>query len=128
LYIFLGKKPDKYLNNPVSTIDMSEVLHHLHRRKKHGPYPHPNKFKRFIDKSIYIVAVFGIVMTIPQIMKIWVQKNAAGVSAVSWTAYIITAIFWLIYGVLHKEKPIIFTYSIWIVLEVFIVIGTLMYG
>lgn len=67
-------------------------------------------------------------MTIPQLTKIWVEKNASGVSAVSWGAYLVTAIFWLLYGILHKEKPIIFTYSAWIVLEILIVIGTITYG
>lgn len=107
-------------------------LHHAHKRKrvhqKQEPYPHPNKLKRFIDKFIYIVAIFGMVMTIPQITKIWIGKNAAGVSAISWGAYLVGAVFWLIYGILHKEKPIIFTYSIWIFLEIFIIIGTVMYG
>lgn len=123
---------DKYLNNPASITCMGVGLHHFHRRKriyqKHEPYPHPDKFKRFIDKSIYFVALFGIVMTLPQITKIWVEKNAAGVSAASWTAYTITAMFWLIYGVAHKEKPIIVTNSLWIVLEVLIVVGALIYG
>jgi len=112
---------------------MTEVgLHHFHKRKriyqKHEPYPHPSKLKRFIDKSIYVIAVFGMVMTIPQITKIWVEKNAAGVSAISWGAYMVGATFWLTYGIVHKEKPIIFTNSIWIFLEILVVVGTLIYG
>ncbi|MFW5746020.1 MAG: SemiSWEET family transporter [Nanoarchaeota archaeon] len=70
----------------------------------------------------------GPIMTIPQLCKIWVEKNAAGVSAVSWIAYLVTAFFWLTYGIMHKEKPIIFTYSGWIIIEVFIIIGTFVYG
>lgn len=110
----------------------TEPIHHYHTRKriyhKLEEYPHPDKWKRFLDKSIYIVGAVGPIMTIPQLMKIWVEKNASGVSVISWGAYLVTAIFWLSYGIAHKEKPIIFTYSIWIVLEIFIVIGTLMYG
>ncbi|MBW2999558.1 hypothetical protein KY339_02695 [Candidatus Woesearchaeota archaeon] len=110
----------------------SHGLHHFHKRKrihvKHEPYPHPKKWKRFIDKTIYAVGVFGPLMTIPQLTKIWIDKNAAGVSAISWGAYLITAIFWFIYGVAHKEKPIIVTYAIWIFLEIFIVIGAVLYG
>lgn len=81
-----------------------------------------------MDKAIYVVGSFGLIMTIPQVTKIWIEKNASGVSAISWSAYLITAIFWLIYGIMHKEKPIIFTYSAWIVLEVAIVIGIILYG
>ncbi|MBW2990411.1 hypothetical protein KY348_01765 [Candidatus Woesearchaeota archaeon] len=107
-------------------------LHHFHRRKrihqKHEPYPHPDKFKRFIDKAILVVCVIMPLMALPQVIKIWFEKNAVGVSAFSWGAFIFFGIFWLIYGILHKEKPIIITNIIWIVLEALIVIGTLLYG
>ena len=63
-------------------------LHHFYKRKriyqKLEPYPHPNKWKRLMDKLIYAVGIFGPVMTIPQLTKIWLDKNAAGVSAISW--------------------------------------------
>jgi uncharacterized protein with PQ loop repeat len=110
----------------------SHGLHHFHKRKrihkKHEPYPHPNAFKKFLDKAIYAIGVIGPVMTIPQITKIWIDKNAAGVSVISWTAYLVTAFFWLVYGVFHKEKPIIITYAIWIFLDLFIIIGAVIYG
>ena len=110
----------------------AEGLHHHHVRKriyqKHEPYPHPVKWKRFIDRVIYLVGLVGPIMTIPQLTKIWIEKNASGVSAVSWAAYMLVAIFWIIYGIAHKEKPIILFSSVWIVLEFFIVLGTLMYG
>ncbi len=110
----------------------SHGLHHFHKRKrihqKHEPYPHPDKFKRFMDKAILFVCIAAPLMTLPQVFKIWVQQNAAGVSVVSWAAYFVFAIFWLIYGVLHKEKPIIITNTIWLFLDVLIVVGTLMYG
>ena len=110
----------------------TEPIHHYHTKKrvyqKLEKYPHTDKWKRFLDKSIYFIGAVGPIMTLPQLMKIWVEKNASGVSAISWIAYLITAIFWLSYGIVHKEKPIIFTYSVWIVFDIFVVIGTIMYG
>ncbi|MFC1752460.1 hypothetical protein ACFL96_03600 [Thermoproteota archaeon] len=110
---------------------MTEPLHHHHRRKrihqKHEPYPHPDKAKKFMDRAIYGVGIFGPIMTLPQVSKIWIEKNAAGVSAISWGAYLITTSFWLAYGIMHKEKPIIMTYSLWLVLELFIITGVLIY-
>lgn len=111
---------------------MTSGIHHFHRRKrihvKHEPYPHPNKWKRFLDKAIYFIAVFGPVMTIPQVLRIWRGKNATGVSVVSWSAYLFVAAFWLLYGIVHKEKPIIFTNILWIIFEIMIISGTLVYG
>lgn len=111
---------------------MPEGLHHFHKRKriyqKYESYPHPNKLKRFVDKAVYFIVSFGIIMTLPQIIKIWVEKNASGVSSISWAAYTISSIFWLAYGIIHKEKPIIFSYSIWVLLNAFVCIGALIYG
>jgi len=107
-------------------------MHHFHLRKrihqKHEKYPHPDKFKNFVDKAVYFVGAFGIIMTLPQLMKIWVDKNASGVSAVSWSAYLVAAIFWLLYGYLHREKQLIIIYSCWVFLDIVIITGTLLYG
>ncbi|MDP6647897.1 MAG: hypothetical protein QGH34_00690 [Candidatus Woesearchaeota archaeon] len=107
-------------------------LHHFHRRKrihlKHEPYPHPNKWINFMDKAVYVVGAIGPLMTLPQISKIWFEKNASGVSILSWSAFLFYAIFWLIYGIIHKEKPIIFAYILWVTLQSLVVIGIIIYG
>jgi len=96
--------------------------------QKHEPYPHPNKWKRLIDKAIYVAGVFGPLMTAPQLFRIWYHKSAVDVSVLTWSGYLIAAIIWLIYGILHKNKPIIITYALWVLLETLVVIGTLVYG
>ena len=110
----------------------SKGLHHAHARKrvhqKLEPYPHPDKPKKQIDKLIYFVAVLGPLMTLPQVLKIYIYQDAAGVSLLSWATYLFCAICWLLYGIAHKEMPIIVSNIIWIVLEIAIVIGILMYG
>jgi uncharacterized protein with PQ loop repeat len=107
-------------------------MHHYHVRKRvHRnieAYPHPDKAKAFMDKMIFVVGALGPIMTIPQIVKIWMEKSAAGVSLISWGAYLFFAFFWLAYGIMHKEKPIIFTYILWIIFEALIVLGIIMYG
>ena len=110
----------------------SHGLHHFHRRKRihklHELYPTKDPLKRFMDKAIYVVGVFGPLMTIPQVIKIWGDKTAAGVSLLSWVSYLFVAVFWVVYGVMHKEKPIIITYSTWIILEIMVVAGIILYG
>ena len=81
-----------------------------------------------MDKAIYVISIFGPIMTIPQVTKIWIDKNASGIAVISWVTYLITTIFWLIYGIMHKEKPIIFLNIIWIFLQISIIVGTLIYG
>ncbi len=107
-------------------------LHHFHVRKrihqKYEKFPHPNKLKRIVDKLIYGITFFGIIMTLPQLQKIWLEHNAAGVSALSWSAYSIASAFWLTYGILHREKPIIFANFFYLILNSLVVVGTLIYS
>jgi uncharacterized protein with PQ loop repeat len=109
----------------------SDAVHHFHNRKQAQkelePYPHPSRYIRFIDRAIYVVAMVGPIMTIPQLCKIWVEQSAAGISVITWTAYIFVTIFWLMYGIAHKEKPIIVVQIAWLVTHSLVVIGALLY-
>jgi len=102
-------------------------FHHLHARKRKAPYPHPVRWKNFIDKLIYIAALAGPIMTIPQVWKIFIEKTAAGVSLISWAAFLVVAVCWLIYGFAHQDKPIIVSNILWIIFETMIVIGVIIY-
>lgn len=111
---------------------MGSGLHHSHRRKRiyqrHEEYPHPDKLKRLWDRLIYVAVVMGPAMTLPQVWKIFSSKSAASVSVLTWGSYAIVAAFWLIYGILHKEKPVIIVNAMLIVLQIAIVVGALLYG
>ena len=107
-------------------------MHHLHVRKRvHQnlePFPHPNKYKAFLDKIIYVVGISGPIMTLPQVFKIYLEKSAGGVSLISWSWYLFTAIIWLFYAIVHKEKPLIISNIFWILIEIVIVIEIIIYS
>ncbi len=106
--------------------------HHLHQRKriyqKLETYPHPDPFKNFLDKIIYLIGFLGPIFTIPQAMDVWVRKDISGVSLFSWTAYVALAFVWLLYGIVHKEKPIILAYTLWIAVDLLIVVGVIIHN
>lgn len=87
-----------------------------------------NKLEKFIYGAVYFIGILGPIMTIPQIMEIWVGKNAAGVSAISWGAYAAIESFWIIYGIVDRDKPIIFIYSMWVIIDIFVMIGAIIYN
>jgi len=107
-------------------------LHHYHKRKRIHQnlerYPHPDKWKRFLDRIIYPVGLIGIIFTIPQILKIWIGQDTAGISVFTWSTWAVLNLFWIAYGIVHKEKPIVFTYIGWLITNLLVVIGTLKYG
>ena len=106
--------------------------HHIHKRKriykKLEKYPHQRKLIRFFDKFILTIAVIGPLLTLPQIAKIFVLKDVAGLSIITWSLYTLFIIPWIIYGFLHKEKPIIISSVLWIMLDSFVVAGILLYS
>lgn len=111
--------------------NQSIVLHHYNLRKriyqKKEKYPSQDNFKRFYDNFIYVIAVLVPIANIPQLIKIWVEKDASGVSAVSWLFFSIFSVTWLIYGILHKDKHIWIMYSALIIIQTFIMVGSIIY-
>jgi uncharacterized protein with PQ loop repeat len=110
---------------------MNGGILHIHKRKrvhqKLEKYPHPDKFKRVLDKILLVVAVVGPLMSLPQIIKIYYYHNAASISTITFSSFILFNILWLTYGIVHKEKPIIIAYILWMISNISIVIGSLIY-
>jgi len=109
---------------------MNDVFHHLIHEGveiENDAFKkiHSKKWVRFFDKYIYAFAFAGLVLTLPQIYQIWILRQASGVSLVSWSAYLAISFVWLLYGIGHREKAIIFTNFWWIVLDILIVAGVL---
>ena len=107
---------------------------HIHQNirkrilKNKESFPAKNKYTRLLDHMIYVIGVAGPIFTIPQLYKVWVNQNAVDVSLISWSGFLLIAILWLLYGIAHKEWPIIVTYSAWIAVEFPLVVGILLFG
>lgn len=105
--------------------------HHFHVRKRIyqnlEQFPHPESLKNFFDKLIVFIALMAGVMTIPQVAQVWVFKHVAGVSLLTWCGYFIASVFWVTYGLLHKEKIIIYSNILNVFLNFFVVAGILFY-
>ena len=107
-------------------------LRHLHLRKRQGndyePYPARGFWLRFLDHLVLVVGIIGPVATIPQILKIYLTQNAAGVSALSWGTWALLDIPWILYGLAHRERPIAITYILWCTANTLVFVGVLLYG
>jgi uncharacterized protein with PQ loop repeat len=74
------------------------------------------------------MSIFTLVMSIPQILAIWVQHEAAGVSVVSWSAYLLSALLWFWYGLQQRDRNIYLPCIGWIAIDIAVVAGALVYG
>lgn len=74
------------------------------------------------------MSVFTMLMTVPQVLTIWVGHQAAGVSVVSWTAYLLSAVLWFWYGFSKRDKNIYLPCVGWIGLDAAVIAGALLYA
>src|SRR3954470_21253676 len=74
------------------------------------------------------MSAFTMLMTVPQVLAIWVGHQAAGVSVVSWSAYLLSAMLWFWYGLQKGDKNIYLPCVGWVGLDAAVIIGALVYA
>ncbi|MGH8742179.1 MAG: SemiSWEET family transporter [Burkholderiales bacterium] len=80
------------------------------------------------EKVLRGLSVFTMLMTVPQVLTVWVGRDAAGVSLVSWLAYLVGACLWFVYGFQKGDKTIYLACIGWILLDAAIVAGIIVHG
>jgi uncharacterized protein with PQ loop repeat len=89
---------------------------------------HPSGPDAGLRRLLGAMSVFTMLMTIPQVLTIWIGQQAAGVSILSWSAYLVSAILWFWFGMQQKDKNIYWPCVGWIVLDVAVIMGVIIYG
>jgi uncharacterized protein with PQ loop repeat len=74
------------------------------------------------------VSIFTLLMTVPQIVTIWVGHQAAGVSVLSWSAYLLSAVLWFCHGIRQRDKNIYLPCVAWVAFDGAVIVGALVYG
>jgi uncharacterized protein with PQ loop repeat len=69
-----------------------------------------------------------MLMTVPQVWTIWVGGSAAGVSLLSWLAYLLSACLWFVYGLKKGDKTIYLACVGWVALDAAVVTGVMVHG
>ncbi len=85
------------------------------------------EFKKIISFLVYAAVVIMPLLSLPQLIRIWVEKSAVGVSSITWFGFSAFAIVWIFYGYFHKEKPIFYLNIMLLVMDLIIAIGAIVY-
>jgi hypothetical protein len=78
-----------------------------------------------LDKILPVLSVFTMAMTLPQVWSVWAEGNTAGVSLLSWSAYLLAACLWLVDGLRKRDKVIWIACVGWVLLDGAVVVGVL---
>ena len=74
------------------------------------------------------LSIFTLVMSVPQAWIIWNRRQAAGVSLLSWSAYLVSALAWLVYGLQKHDRNIYLPCLGWIAVDAAVIVGVLVNG
>ncbi len=87
------------------------------------PMPSVSGGKTILEPILNLLSIFTMVMTVPQLLTVWLQHDAGGVSVITWSAYLLAAVVWFFHG-LQKRDPAIYLACIgWIALDLAVIIG-----
>jgi uncharacterized protein with PQ loop repeat len=75
-----------------------------------------------------VMSVFTMIMTVPQVLTIRVGHQAAGVSILSSSAYLVSALLWLWFGIRRHDRNIYLPCLGWIALDGAVIAGAVVYG
>ncbi len=107
------------------------ALHSRRKKKEHHYLEHAeeerNPQKRFIDNVCTIFSIIMPLTTLPQIIQLFTSQSAQDLSLVMWVLYCIGVIPFLIFGVMHKERQLVVLNSLWLVVQLVMIIGIVMY-
>jgi uncharacterized protein with PQ loop repeat len=84
--------------------------------------------RRLLRRLLGAMSVFTMIMTIPQVLAIWVGHQAGGVSILSWSTYLVSALLWFWFGVRQRDRNIYLPCVGWVVLDGAVIVGAVVYG
>ena len=82
----------------------------------------------WLDKIVLAAAFIGPLTTFPQIYEIFKNQSAGDISILTWTLFGLLSIPWLIYGLIHKQAPIIVSSILWILVDFIVVFSAVIYS
>jgi len=98
------------------------------RHIMHAPQSKKGKrLYRKIDALALVVGILQPLMTLPQIIVVFQAKDASQLSLLTWVAYDIASVVLLIYGIVHKLKPIVVAQIFWLIVQSVLILAIFLF-
>lgn len=75
-----------------------------------------------------VAAIVHPFMGAPQVYQVYSTQETRGLSIWTWLAWLALGLIFLVYGIAHKLGPYILMQVLWIILDVLIIAGIILYG
>lgn len=80
-----------------------------------------------MKRILAVMSFVTMAMTIPQVWIVWVDRQTAGVSLLSWGAYLASALLWFGHGLHQRDKNIYLACIGWIALDLAVILGVVLF-
>ena len=80
-----------------------------------------------LDHITFVVGIIGPFTVVPQIYTIFVNHSTDGVSLISWALIFTVTLPWVFYGLAHRDRSIIVSFTLWEIMNALVVLGILLY-
>jgi len=87
----------------------------------------PKQKLALIDKMMACAAVIHPLTTAPQVYMIYTTQNVAGISIWTWIGFTVLGLVFLAYGLAHHIRPYIVMQVLWLIVDILVVAGILLY-
>lgn len=91
-------------------------------------YRNLKKEQKHIDGLMWLVGIASPISGIPQVLIIYMNQSSMNLSFLSWFIWTLMAFVYLLYGIVHRIKPLIFTNVAWLLVYFLVLAGILIYG
>lgn len=82
----------------------------------------------YIDEIFYVGGIISPIIAMPQAYKIYSSQSANGVALETWVMYFLGAVCMSVYGLVHKQRPILFMNLTVLPVYILIIVGIVIYG
>ncbi|OGC88374.1 hypothetical protein A2419_00500 [Candidatus Adlerbacteria bacterium RIFOXYC1_FULL_48_26] len=81
-----------------------------------------------MDLLIYIAAFVGPLALLPQVINVYATRDTSGLFLPTWCMFGVLNFLWILYGRVHKEKPIVITNTALMVLNFSVAAGIVLFS
>lgn len=83
--------------------------------------------RRFLDGVAFVNGFVGPLTSLPQVHMIVTTHQTAGVSLLTWSLFVASAVLWVAYSIVHHAWPVMISAVLSIVVESAVIAAVLIY-
>lgn len=103
-------------------------FHQTAKRKQTAKKQPASRYHAALNKLTFFAGIAAPLTILPQIYNTYTTQSAAGLSLASWVLITIVTFPWILYGIAHRDKTILASFTLWEIVNITMVFGILLYG